>query len=150
MPTIPLETFKEIATTLLEKTKQGQVNWMRRKGSTPNDTIYEVRLPKSRIVLKYAVPTADPDTITLQLQNPDGEEVDSWVVDDPDPGETPIPIPRIPLLPSEHEREAGWNLLRSLFAEVHRHVTGWDKVVNDVKTALAGSGPIGSKNWIVK
>lgn len=99
----------------------------RKANPDPPATTYEVHLPHSRLVLTYGVPRAEPDFISLQLQNADGTTVDSWTVDDP-----------------ESEGDADWRLLRELFNAVHLVVTGWDAVLSEVEAALASQGPIGA------
>ena len=128
--TIPVEKFRAIARTLLEKTKAKQVNWVRSRKSNPDPpaTTYEVVLPQSRLVLTYGMPRAEPDFISLQMQNSTGTTVDSWSVDDP-----------------ESNDDADWRLLRELFMQVHLVVTGWDSVLSDVEKALASNDPIGTK-----
>ena len=140
VPTIPLKTFREIGRNLLAKTKAGEVNWSRNTttGVNPHDTTYEVVLPESRIVLVYGVPRAAPDTISLQLQNLDGLVVDSWTVDEPDWG-----TPEGPEDLEVADPDGNWRLLYSLFSEVHRRMTKWDKVVVDVEKALTSRGIIG-------
>lgn len=102
------------------------------------ETSYAVVLPQSRIILTYSIPRADSDFVTLQLQNADGVAVDSWVMSEPnfDPEHEGI---------EEVDPEGDWRLLHGLFLEVHRHITGWDKVVNDVEKALTINGPIGTR-----
>jgi hypothetical protein len=85
------------------------------------------------------VPRAEPDIITLQLQNAEGLTVDSWSVEEPNWGD-----PEDPNDPDEVDPDGDWRLLYGLFSEVHKYVTGWDKVVSDVEKALTGSGPIGA------
>jgi hypothetical protein len=139
VPTIPRQTFRQIARTLLAKTKAGQVNWVRKPiMSQGPDTTYEVILPESRIELTYGVPRAEPDFISLRLKNPNGVAVDSWTVDEPDWGDAEDPNPA-----EEADPEGEWRLLYDLFTEVHRQATGWDKVVSDIQRALAESGSIG-------
>lgn len=74
------------------------------------------------------MPRAEPDFISLQMQNSTGTTVDSWSVDDP-----------------ESNDDADWRLLRELFMQVHLVVTGWDSVLSDVEKALASNDPIGTK-----
>jgi hypothetical protein len=75
----------------------------------------------------------------LQLQNAAGIPVDSWSISEPDWGDADNPND-----PDEVDPNGDWRLLYSLFTEVHKYVTGWDKVVSDIESALAGSGPIGA------
>ncbi|MBA4067358.1 MAG: hypothetical protein C0501_27340 [Isosphaera sp.] len=138
VPSIPVETFRGIARNLLAKTKAGQVNWVRTQahGQTP-ETSYRVFLPQSRVTLSYGVPAARLDYVSLQLQNADGLLVESWVVNDPVEDPEHDEIERV-------DPDGDWRLLSELFREVHRRVTGWDKVLSDVEKALASTGPIGA------
>lgn len=113
------------------------MNWVRKQNpAQPRDTTYEVVLPQSRIALTYGVPRAEPDFLTLQLQNTDGVTVDSWSVDEPDyDPERENAIAADP--------DGNWTILYKLFSEVHRRATGWDKVVTDIQKALASQGAIG-------
>ncbi|HET6575678.1 MAG TPA: hypothetical protein VFG68_18910 [Fimbriiglobus sp.] len=128
-PTIPHEWFRTNAQALLAKTRAGQVNWVKRAETEPR---YEVVLPHSTITLSYTSPRVEPDFITLELFNENDLRVGSWSADKPDPDDgTPSP---------------DWVLLNALFDEVHRSVTGWDKVVSDIEQALAKPGRIGTSN----
>ncbi|MBY0458928.1 MAG: hypothetical protein K2V38_16440 [Gemmataceae bacterium] len=102
------------------------------------ETSYETVLPQSRIVVTYTIPRATADYITLELQNASGVTVDSWALDEPDWGD-----PQNPLPPEAADPDGDWQRLAALFREVHRRVTGWDKVLSDVEKALASPGPIG-------
>jgi hypothetical protein len=83
-------------------------------------------------VLRYVIPRADADYISLEFHNPDDLIVDSWSVSEPDDND-----------PTADELVPDWQLLRELFMEVHRQATGWDQVLSDVEKALATQGPIG-------
>ncbi len=139
VPTVPLARFRKMVRDLLEKTKAGQVNWIRNpaKSQIP-ETSYAVILLQSRIVLTYTIPRAAPDCISLELQNEEGVAVDSWVLEEPD-------------FDPEHEDldaadpDGDWRLLYGLFSEVHRRMTGWDKVVSEVEKAISESSPIGNR-----
>jgi hypothetical protein len=137
VPTIQAEQLRRIVEHLLAKTKAGQANWTRKApDSEVPETSYELALPQSRIVITYTRPRARPDVVKLQFINPDGLIVDSWKVEEPDYDPDVEPI--------EHaDPDGSWRLLSGLFAEIHRTVTGWDKVIRDVETALASEGPIG-------
>jgi hypothetical protein len=122
----------------LAKTEARAANWVsRRVPTTPNQFPYELALPDSRVLLWYATPVLLPDSITLALQNAEGETVDEWHVEqpdfDPDAGET---------LESA-DPDGDWRLLYALFAQVHRQATGYDRVITDVEKALAELGVIG-------
>lgn len=86
----------------------------------------------------YTKPRAKPDVVSLLFINPDGLLVDMWAVQEPDYDPEVEPI-------EQADPDGDWRLLSGLFAEVHRIVTGWDKVIRDVETALASNGPIGTK-----
>lgn len=161
VPTIPVQTLRQIAQTLLAKTKAGEVNWILRdsnslrlaptqalpgevrrpRNQAPRDTTYEVLLPQSRIVLSYGVPRVEADFVSFQLQNPDGVVVDSFAVDEPDWGDADNPTD-----PEEVDPEGDWRLFHGLWTEVHKQATGWDKVVSDVQRALTSGGRIGMQS----
>lgn len=130
--------LRKIAQSLLEKTRAGQANWVPAAGA---DLQYELKLPESRIVLAYLSPRVEPDYLSLRLHTLSGVAVGALEADEPEPGE--------PLNPPDDwatertEQEVDWKALQPLFVEVHRSVTGWDKVMKDVETALAQPGAIG-------
>ncbi len=131
--------LRTIAQSLLAKTRAGQANWIRAAGA---DLQYELRLPESRVVLAYLSPRVEPDYLSLQLHTLNGIAVGALEADEPEPGEPLNPADEWAAERAEHE--ADWNVLRPLFDEVHRSVTGWDRVVKDVETALAQPGAIGA------
>jgi hypothetical protein len=88
------------------------------------------------VLLAYGVPRADLDYVSLRLQNPKGETIDSWTVSEPDYDPEHEGI-------EEADPNGDWRLLQTLFSEVHRAATGWDKVLSDVEKALASAGAIG-------
>ena len=130
--------LRTIAQSLLAKTRAGQANWTRAPG---DDLRYELRLPESRIVLAYLSPRVEPDYLSLQLHTLSGVAVGALEADEPEPGEPLNPPDDWATERAEHE--ADWMVLQPLFDEVHRSVTGWDKVMKDVETALARPGAIG-------
>jgi hypothetical protein len=117
--------LKTLARGLLDKTKAGQVNWIQDR---EDDKSYKVILPQSRITLRYTVPRVEPDFITLAFYNADGVIVGALKAEEPEPDES----------------NPDWELLNSLFTEVHRSAAGWDKVVTEIEKALASPGPIGT------
>lgn len=135
VPTIPADKFRGYARELLTKTKARQVNWNPKPiVSDRSETGYEVVLPQSRIVLRYTIPRAEPDFVTLEFRNSDGLVVDSWSVAEPDENDPNL----------DEVESSDWRLLHGLFMEVHRQATGWDKVLSDVEKALAAQGSIGA------
>ena len=94
-------------------------------------TTYEVVLAGSRIVLSHVIPLSQPDRISLQLLNANGVTVDSWTITDPEVDD------------QDADPDGNWKLLSELYSEVHRFVTGWDKVTDDIQKALKSSGVIG-------
>jgi hypothetical protein len=136
-PTIQAEQLRRIVEHLLAKTKAGQAHWSRKAtdGEIP-ETSYELVLPQSRIVITYTRPRARPDFVNLQFINPDGILVDAWKVEEPDYDPDVEPI-------EQADPDGSWRLVSNLFFEIHRTVTGWDKVIRDVEAALASPGPIG-------
>lgn len=137
IPAVPLEKVRGIAKDLLSRTKAGQANWVRKETSSDvPQTRYELVLPSSRVAVTYTIPRARPDVVSLQFINPSGITIDSWAVEEPDYDPEHEPI-------EQADPDGDWRLLSGLFSEVHRHVTGWDKVISDIEKALASQGPIG-------
>lgn len=123
----PEEKLKELTRGLLEKTKARLVNWV---PSQDKDREYTVALPHSWIRLRYINPRALPDFITLAFFNAGGVLVGALKAEEPDP--------------EEEGPNPDWDLLNSLFTEVHRSAAGWDTVVDEIEKALAGPGPVGN------
>ena len=161
--TIPPNKLRGIARNLLARTKAGEVNWVQRKidegivgaahsypqlsrgisrpPRTPSSGMrYEVTLAQSRIVLTYGIPRVESNFLTLEILNSNGDSIDSWTVDEPDWGDAEDPSD-----PEEVDPYGDWRLLNELFSEVHRAVTGWDKVVSEIEKALAEPGQIGTR-----
>jgi len=82
------------------------------------------------LAIRYAVPRAEPDRISLDLLSGDGVTVESWNAEEPDEDAEIVP-------------DGDWSCLYGLYSEVHRFVTGWDKVMDDVEKSLTTPGPIG-------
>ena len=122
--TTPDSQLRNLAEGLLRRTMAGQVNWAKSSDDGP----YEVRLPHSRLRLWYTTPRVESDSISLGFYNSKGDLVGKLSAYKPEP---------------EDEPEADWPLLESLYAEVHRSVTGWDKVLAEVESAIASPGAIG-------
>jgi hypothetical protein len=142
--TIPVEKFREMAKSLLAKTRAGQVHWVRDHHTLHLMTdpgfrggTYRVMLPDARIVLRYVVPRAEPNYLVLQLETPEGVVVESWRVEDPErePGQEDPAV--------QESTERDWELLNDLLSEVFRRVTGSDRVLSVVERALASDAPIG-------
>lgn len=102
------------------------MKWVQGIGPESN---YSLTLPESRVILTYHRPRVEPDFITLEVLGSSGISAGVLAADEPD-DQDPEPNP-------------DWPLLRSLYTEAHRFVTGWDRTLGDVEKALAGSGPIG-------
>ena len=75
------------------------------------------------------MPPAEADFITLDFYSAKGIDVGQVRADKPEP--------------EEIHPDPEWVLLETLFTEVHRSVSGWDKVLNEIETALSGPGPVG-------
>lgn len=136
--TMPPARERELVRGLTKKTQAGQVNWIRKPPTgDARETVYELVLPQARLVVTHAVPRARPDLVSIRLSSLDGTSVDEWVVEEPDYDPD-----------MEHLEQADpsgdWQLLRDFFAEVHRHATGYDRVIKSIEDALASPGVIGS------
>jgi hypothetical protein len=108
---IPEKEYPEIAKGLLEKTRRGNVNWSE-QANQRNQSGYRLDLPESVIELNYCTPDTEPNFFQLKLFNKNGRIVGSWFVSEGD------------------ER---WSVLDDLYSEITRRLTGWDKVLEDVK-----------------
>jgi hypothetical protein len=130
---IPEGKMREIAETLLQRTKEGRVRW---KENPPfRDVLhawYLLSLGDSAIQLGYSSPSADPDTkvkypdeVTFDVEDSTGKRVGRLYAEEVD------------------EDQTNWKLLLSLVSEVRRAVTNWDKVLESVERALKAPGVIG-------
>lgn len=81
-------------------------------------------------MVKRVSPPAEPDSLLLGFTDGRGQMIHAWQIDDPEDG-------------GQTAERANWALLLQLFEEARRHAAGWDKMLNEVETALAGQGPIG-------
>lgn len=104
------------------------MNWTR---TDRPESSYRLTLPESEVLLTYHQPPVEPDFVTLEVISADGVSAGVLAAAEPDE-QDPDPNP-------------DWPLLRSLYIEAHRFVTGWDRTLSDVEKALAGPGPIGAK-----
>jgi hypothetical protein len=110
---IPKAKCVEIAKGLLEKTKQGKVEW-RNFSSQPN--AFRLQSPQLSFFLNHVSPATEVDYVELQLMGPKGESVGSWKVLEGDPD---------------------WGLASELYSEVSRNVLGWDKVLSEVEKFIS-------------
>lgn len=109
---IPAEKYPEIAKGLLDKTRQGKVEWRAMEGGA-----FGVTLPRSTIIVGLKSSDTAPDRFFLLLiRQSDARPAGSWNVEEGD----------------EH-----WDLATALYSEVSRRVTGWDKVLEDVEKFIA-------------
>ncbi|MCH8924250.1 MAG: hypothetical protein IIA67_14015 [Planctomycetes bacterium] len=111
------EKIKEFATQLLEKSRANEVNWRAFKAK-----IYLVRFPSSALLVWFCVPTTEPDYVSIQILNDQGERVAEWSV---------------------YETDDDWNLAHGLYLDAERCVKGWDETLADVEKALSTDGPVG-------
>ncbi|HEY1187487.1 MAG TPA: hypothetical protein VGE74_07500 [Gemmata sp.] len=113
------------------------MNWIRKEtNSDVPQTRYELVLPDARIAVTYTIPRARPDVVTLQFISPNGALIDSWAIEEPDYN------PEYESL-EQADPDGDWRLLDGLFDEIHRQVTGWDKVISHIEQQLASPGTIG-------
>ena|SRR2546422_856021 len=110
---IPHNKYVNIAKGLLEKTREGKVPWNDPKGDR---RFFSVSLPNSAISIDIISPPTEPDFIRLTIYGPAGGLAGSWEVREGD----------------EH-----WELASTLYSEVYRSATGWDKAFEDVERFIA-------------
>lgn len=116
---IALETFWDIATRLLLKTKAGEVAW--RMDRDFRDT-YFVRLPHSVIAISSGPVNPSPTGCTLEIRDLKNQAIERWAV----PGRL----------------DPDFQLLLELFEEASRAASSSD-AIEDVTAALNSEGPIG-------
>ena len=131
------ERMRDIAKLLLSKTKDRQANWLPRD---QDGTAFTLKLDDAALTLSYVEPGAEADYIVLELNrlNPDIRRatVASFraYVDDPN-------------LSNAHDEPEDIQdslLLTDLWREVSRVALKWDKVLDDVNSALLRPGVVGS------
>jgi hypothetical protein len=108
---IPENEYPEIVKGLLERSRHGKVNWIESSDDFV-ESFFKLDLPKSSIQLLFSQPQTEPDFYRLNFMNENGKVVGSWIVS---------------------EGDKGWELMEELYNEVSKQVTGWDKVLEDVK-----------------
>ncbi len=104
--------YVEIARRLLDKTNQGMAKW---EAVQKDHSRFVLKLPVSRIVIRYDAPVAEFDRITLEICGREGDVLAAWSVS---------------------EGEPHWNEAMDLFTTVKRQFFGWDKVLQDVEAFL--------------
>lgn len=119
---IPKNKIRELAGKLLEKTRAEQVRW------TYHPTVNYgcvLLLPHSSFEIAFDSPPAEPDKLTVTLNKEDGGDSEA--------------VAELTVV----EGDQDWELYRSLFGEASRRVFGWDKVLDELQTAVNAPGPIG-------
>lgn len=123
---IPDSKLMEILTQLLHRSEKDEVQWQRDRNGP--GTCYRVILPNSSLRVAFTSPPSDPDWFLAEIRNREGVLVfDKSVTVDAD---------------SESDKE--WlQLLRDLYLDAHRSVTGWDKVLAEIESVVADNGVVG-------
>ena len=125
---IPNEKFVEIAKGLLEKTRAEKASWKAHgrlfpaalrpvldpsSGSQPTEFL--LHLPSTQIRLELDALSPGPDKVLLKIMNKEGELVGLWTVT---------------------EQDEDWSLAMSLYQEVSKKVTKWDKALEEVEAFI--------------
>jgi hypothetical protein len=111
--------FEDILALLLERSQKNEVNW--RDGHYSE---YFVEFPNnSRIAIAYISPDSEPDRVvaTLIVNN---EEIATIRAEDGQNSNT-------------------FTLLRMLWLEAYRTLTGWDRALAEIEAALTSEDPVG-------
>lgn len=114
---IPDSKLKDILEALLNRSRRNQVNWQPREKGT-----YSVRFPDSELILRYRSPPTEPDYLEVLVVTMRGSVAAEQGI-----GET----------------HSLWPLVQEVYAEAERCVTGWDKVLSGIETALRAEGTVG-------
>lgn|SRR6185437_5154045 len=112
------EQLREVMRQLYKKSSQDQIKW-RRVGEA-----YEIALPASSIAVRFFSPEFGPDVYLGVLMNSRGEEV---------------------LRLEAEEGGKDWELLRQLYDDATRVVSGWDTALADAMKALQGDNVLGGE-----
>jgi hypothetical protein len=117
---IPQQTITLIANNLLGKSLMGQVRW---RPDMQEDTGAVVRLSSSRIRIYRLdeTDTAEP-RIVLSIENANGRVVGEW---------------------SASPGQPGWDVLNQLHQSALEISSDWDKVLEEVQSAVQGTEVIG-------
>jgi hypothetical protein len=119
---IDLDKLRDIAKRLLERSRKNDVHWQEVEREHRGATGYEVQLPSSMIRVEHRSPETEPDNILVIVCGQRGEIIASLDADASTPD---------------------WPLLNDLYAEAHRYVTGWDRILKDIDEAIQKPGKIG-------
>ncbi len=121
------EEFSPILSILLQRSRKDEVNWQSPSDSFGHDA-FEVKLPQSVVSIQRVQPTAEADYYRVAILNNQGQLVFSASASEE---------PQSP-------EEADWlEILRDLYEDASRSVTGWDKVLDDLRSAVQGERPVG-------
>lgn len=116
----------EILERLLKKSRANQVNWQRgaswHLANLSDAHSFVVVLPESSIEISFQSPETDPDCFVVSFKNKAGVTVKTIVLD---------------------EDSKFWGLAQSLFDEGGRIAVGWDRVLDDIETAVSSHERIG-------
>jgi hypothetical protein len=129
------QQFLEVIQGLLEKTKDGKVQWKEEAGKRDS---YFFRVKGSAIRLTLVSPTAEADYIAVEF------------IKVPEPDHFTPPLPALFPPPSESLEKGGkvvaswkiqddeieWQFVHELFEEARRTALGFDKVLKDFETFL--------------
>ena len=112
------DRFKAILQTLLEKSREDKVNW---SGSIEDATVYVSFPERSRIMVRFRSPESEPDEVGVILGV--GETVIASLV--------------------TVDGDEDYPLVKQLYDEAYRYLTGWDAAVAAIERELAKSDDIG-------
>jgi hypothetical protein len=131
---IPDAKLQEVLKELWNRSKKDEVRWLpydgriTPHGSRTSGSHFFLKLPNSTVSISYVSPTSDSDFYDLTIRNSDGQLVAGKTVEVDD----------------LHAVQSGWrDILAGLFSEAFRHVTGWDKVIEELETAVKSKAPVG-------
>jgi hypothetical protein len=114
----------ELAPRLLEKTRQGRVNWAHTPAPAAKAR-YSVNLLSAYLVVQLARPAGGPERVTFRIQPDLADDEDSlaeWTV---------------------AEGEPDWPALRELFQAAQQQARGWENIFRTIQNLLESDGPIG-------
>lgn len=118
--------FRGILQQLLERSRRGDVNWLRLPTPDATSRAYFVRLPESMITVWLEPSEYTPDHIRLRIDRFD-ERGQNW------------PIKEWKFVEGGEE----WDFVLDLHSEAERFAMGWDRVLSDLERAIEQDPKVG-------
>jgi hypothetical protein len=118
--------FSDMLQRLLERSRNGDVNWHRLTTAGNETREYFVLLPDAMITVTLEPSPRTPDRIRLRIDRFD-EQGQCW------------PIKEWAFV----EGEEDWDFVLDLHNEAERFAMGWDRILSDLERSITQEGQVG-------